>query len=97
VFHSQTGGPLVRSTLRRAWLKATAAAGIPGFTLRNLRHTGGSIVNALGADDNTLKEWMGHSVVGITRDLYVKSYDDAQDAIARKMELMFRRREADLD
>jgi integrase len=40
LFPGPDGGPLHRKTFHRAWEKATAEVGVPGFQFRNLRHCG---------------------------------------------------------
>lgn len=89
VFHSSTGGPMVRSTFRRMWVDACEAAGIPGFKFENLRHTNATLLEEMGVTDHQLKTWMGHTNVAFTRDRYVQA--KPSDEIARKLEEMFRR------
>lgn len=89
VFHSSTGGPLVRSTFRRMWVDACEAAGIPGFKFENLRHTNATLLEGMGVTDHQLKTWMGHTNVAFTRQRYVQA--SPSDEIARRLEEMFRR------
>jgi integrase len=60
-------GPGLRVTACGA---ATAAAGVPGFRVHDLRHTAASIWLAAGADPKVVQRVLGHACAAMTMDLY---------------------------
>lgn len=86
VFHDRNGNPIRRSTFYRAWRPATVAAGLAGFHVRNLRHTGASLAVAAGADLHHLKTRMGHSSIATTSRFYLELYDGQDREIADRLE-----------
>jgi integrase len=60
VFVGPKGGKLRRQNFRPIWLKACAAAGIPGVHFHDLRHTGGTAATT-GATIKELMARLGHS------------------------------------
>jgi len=61
VFCGTQHQPLHRKTFYRNWNKATAVAGLPGFHLHDLRHTGNTLAAATGASTKKLMSRMGHA------------------------------------
>lgn len=63
VFTSSRGTVLRRSNFQRAtrWTATVAAAGLPGFHLHDLRHTGNTLAADSGASLRSLMARMGHS------------------------------------
>jgi integrase len=59
--HPFTGGPLVRSVVRRRFQRACRRAGVRVVRFHDLRHTFGTRIAASGEVSlRTLEEWMGH-------------------------------------
>jgi integrase len=90
VFTAAKGGP-VRVSLfrRRIWQPATAAAGVEGLRLHDLRHTAVSLWIATGADPKEVATWAGHTSTVIVYDRYghlmpgrAQRVMDALDAVA---------------
>ena len=61
VFTGPQGAQLRRSNFARAWSRATAAAGLPGFHFHDLRHTGNTLAGEAGATLRELMDRMGHA------------------------------------
>jgi integrase len=72
LFEAPRGGPLRESNWKRSvgWSAATAAAGIPGFRVHDLRHTAASVWLAAGADPKVVQRILGHATAAMTMDLY---------------------------
>ena len=86
IFHDRNGQPVRRSTFYRSWRKATEMAGLSGFTVRNLRHTGASLAVASGADLQHLKVRMGHESIATTSRFYLQMYEGQDAEIAKRLE-----------
>jgi integrase len=61
VFVGPKNAPLRRPNFSRAWRQATEAAGLTGFHIHDLRHTGNHFAAATGASLRELMGRMGHS------------------------------------
>ena len=72
LFNAPEGGPLRESNWKRSvgWRAATAAAGVPGFRVHDLRHTAASVWLAAGADPKVVQRVLGHATAAMTMDLY---------------------------
>ena len=72
LFHAPEGGPLRESNWKRSvsWRAATAAAGVPGFRVHDLRHTAASVWLGAGADPKVVQRVLGHASAAMTMDLY---------------------------
>ncbi len=67
LFSSLTGTPLRVSNVRRRWFdRAAAAAGIPGLTPHELRHTAASLAIASGANVKAVQSMLGHAKAAMT-------------------------------
>ena len=86
IFHDRNGNAVRRSTFYRSWRKATVRAGLAGFTVRNLRHTGASLAVASGADLEHLKVRMGHESISTTSRFYLRMYEGRDAEIAKRLE-----------
>jgi hypothetical protein len=71
-FDAPEGGPLRESNWKRSvgWSAATAAAGIPGFRVHDLRHTAASVWLGAGADPKVIQRALGHASAAMTMDLH---------------------------
>jgi integrase len=72
LFSAPKGGPLRESNWKRSvrWRAATAAAGLPGFRVHDLRHTAASVWLGAGADPKVVQRVLGHASAAMTMDLY---------------------------
>lgn len=72
LFEAPRGGPLRESNWKRSvgWSAATAAAGLAGFRVHDLRHTAASVWLAAGADPKVVQRVLGHASAAMTMDLY---------------------------
>ena len=72
LFDAPKGGPLRESNWKRSvgWSAATAAAGVPGFRVHDLRHTAASVWLGAGADPKVVQRVLGHASAAMTMDLY---------------------------
>lgn len=85
VFPNTTGGPLYGPYVTRAMQKIMLRAGIPRRRFHDLRHTGASILHALGVDLKTIQEVLGHSTYQLTADTYTHPNDTVFIDAAEKM------------
>ena len=72
LFEAPRGGPLRESNWKRSvsWSAATAAAGLRGFRVHDLRHTAASVWLAARADPKVVQRVLGHATASMTMDLY---------------------------
>jgi integrase len=72
LFPSPTGAIWTNTNFRAraGWTAATAAAGLPGTTIHDLRHTAVSLLIAAGADVKAVQMIPGHATATMTMDLY---------------------------
>jgi integrase len=70
--------------IRRSWVKALKAAGIPYFWLYHLRHTFCSRLSAAGVSDLFVAQMMGHSSVSIIQT-YERAFDEHKRDALRKL------------
>jgi integrase len=72
LFEAPRGGPLRESNWKRSvgWSAATAAAGLHGFRVHDLRHTAASVWLAARADPKVVQRVLGHATASMTMDLY---------------------------
>src|SRR5206468_10903347 len=85
IFHDRNRHPVRRSTFYRSWRQGTERAGLPGFKVRNLRHTGASLAVASGTDLEHLEVRMGHESISSPR-YYLRMYEGRDAEIAKRLE-----------
>jgi integrase len=61
LFCSPDGSYVRRTTVQRAWRRATGDVGLDGFRFHDLRHTGNTLTASAGASTKELMVRMGHS------------------------------------
>jgi integrase len=78
LFAAPGGGPLRESNWKRsvAWSAATAAVGLRGFRVHDLRHTAASVWLGARADPKVVQRVLGHATAAMTMDLYGHLVDD---------------------
>lgn len=71
LFEAPRGGPLRESNWKRSvgWSAATAAVGLPGFRVHDLRHAAASVWLGARADPNVVQRVLGHATAAMTMDL----------------------------
>lgn len=67
VFHGEDGGPVDPHDDWEAWKVALARAGVPPARLHAARHTSSTLLAALGVDEATRMQILGHSSATTTR------------------------------
>ena len=88
VFRAEQGGVLRRSSFRRVWGRACAAAGLTGVRVHDCRHTSASWLLDNGAKLVEVRDRLGHSSIAVTsRYLHVVpgDRDSCLDALGRAM------------
>ena len=72
LFEAPRGGPLRESNWKRSvgWSAATAAVGLQGFRVHDLRRTAASVWLGARADPKVVQQVLGHTTASITMDLY---------------------------
>ncbi len=97
VFVAPEGGPLRRDLLyKRIFRPAVARAGLPaGLRLHDLRHTCASLLIDLGAHPKVIQEWLGHKSITVTIDVYGHLFPSLSEAMAERLDEVFRRAAAE--
>lgn len=86
VFGSRRGGVLRVRNMRRDWFDAAAvAAGVPGLTPHELRHTAASLAVSAGASVLGVQRMLGHDKASTTLDVYSDLFDADLDAVADRL------------
>ena len=62
-----------------------ARAGVPRTRFHDLRHTGASVLSALGVEMRVIQEVLGHADYQLTANTYVHPDDEQLRDAARKM------------
>jgi integrase len=96
VFRSARGGVLRNLNFRRdVFDDAATAAGLPGLTPHELRHTAASLAVSSGANVKAVQRMLGHASAAMTLDVYADLFDDDLDAVADSLDTAARRAAAD--
>lgn len=83
VFCAPGGGVLRVNNFRsRVFDRAAVAAGVPGVTPHELRHTAASLAVAAGANVKAVQRMLGHASAAMTLDVYSGLFGDDLDAVA---------------
>ena len=84
---SGVGRPLRHSNFRkRVWMPATAATGLDGLRLHDLRHTTVALSIAEGAHPKAIQVLLGHSSIAVTMDLYGHLFPSDQEDLASRLD-----------
>jgi integrase len=98
VFTGDRGRPLHMSTTGQAWVALVRASGLEGLRVHDLRHACASLLAAAGAPPRVVADWLGHSDVSITLNVYTHALPaGAREAAARLAGLLQGPAEGPLD
>jgi integrase len=79
--------PLRRSHFRRTyWVPALRRAGLEGVRFHDLRHHFAALAISQGAHPKAIQEWMGHSSINVTMDVYGHLFPSLEEEIAERMD-----------
>lgn len=81
VFRAPRGGPARTRNFRRVWLKSTAAAGVAGLRIHDLRHSHAAALISAGVPLTAIQHRLGHSSIAVTSDLYGHLLPQVDDGI----------------
>ena len=70
IFKNPNGMPYRPDSLTRSFKRALARHGLPDMRYHDLRHSTASILVDKGWDINDIKEWLGHSDISTTANIY---------------------------
>ena len=76
VFTNKLGGPLEPVRVNRAFKKALQKAALPEMQIKELRHSTGTILTALGIPASVIADILGHADTSTTTKYYIH-VDDA--------------------
>jgi integrase len=75
VFPNTSGGPLYGPYVTRTMQRIMVQAGLEPRRFHDLRHTGASILHALGVDLKTIQAVLGHADYRMTANVYTTAED----------------------
>ena len=89
MFTAPEGGQIRRPHFGRlVWKPATKTAGLEGFKVANLRHTGASLAIAAGANPILVAARLGHTSTRMVDKHYVALFEGLDREIADRMGTM---------
>jgi integrase len=91
VFCTRNGKPLAAGNIRRAFRVITTAAGVGGWTPRELRHTFVSIMSDNDVPIEKIADLVGHRTTIVTQTVYRHQLRPVIDAGATAMNTIFNR------
>ena len=86
VFATPLGGPLDGANVTHALHKLLAAAGLRRIRFHDLRHAAASLLLAHGLQMREIMEFLGHSQIALTANLYTHLLPAMKQDAARQME-----------
>jgi integrase len=87
LFTTRRGAVLRNLNFRRdVFDDAATAAGLPGLTPHELRHTAASLAISAGANVKTVQRMLGHASAAMTLDVYSRIFDDDLDRVAEELD-----------
>lgn len=89
VFPTSVGTPLNPSNLRREMDEVTFAAGLGGWTPKELRHSAGSLLSAAGVPLERIADLLGHTDTRMLERVYRHPVTKTVDAAVAPMTKMF--------
>lgn len=86
VWTTKAGAPLTEANFRaRTWRNATAAAGLRGLRIHDLRHTCIAMWSRSFASPRAAAKWAGHSNPSLVLGVYGGVFDDESDAVMQRL------------
>ena len=85
VFKHADGTPFRPDCLTRSFQRALARAGFPNMRFHDLRHSTASILADKGWDINSIKDWLGHSDIKTTANIYTHISHQRKITMARDL------------
>jgi integrase len=90
-FTTRHGAVLRVRGARRSWFdRAAVAAGVPGLTPHELRHTAASLAVSAGANVKAVQAMLGHAKASMTLDVYADLFDDDLDTVGERLDAVAR-------
>lgn len=89
VFPSAFGTPMDGENLLHRFQAQLATAGVSRMRLHDLRHGAASLLLAQGASLREIMDFLGHSQIALTANLYTHLSDELRNAAADRMENVF--------
>jgi integrase len=86
VFGRTGSAAFVASTVRSRALRAWRAAGLDPISLHGCRHTFASLLIAAGENPKAVQEFMGHSSITVTFNLYGHLFPGSRDEARVRMD-----------
>lgn len=86
VFPSSLGTPMDGTNVTHRFKRRLAEAGLPPMTFHELRHGAATLMLTQGATLAEIKEFLGHSQIAITADIYAHVAPELKRAMAERME-----------
>ena len=90
VFPNTTGRPLYGPYVTRTMQRLLREAGLPRKRLYDLRHTGASLLLAMGVDVRVIQDVLGHADYRITANTYVHPDETLREDAAARMDTFLR-------
>ena len=86
IFKNPNGVPYRPDSLTRSFKRALERHGIPQMRYHDLRHSTASILVDKGWDINDIKEWLGHSDISTTANIYAHISHRRKVSLAKSLE-----------
>ena len=89
IFKNPNGIPYRPDSLTRSFKRALERHGLPQMRYHDLRHSTASILVDKGWDINDIKEWLGHSDISTTANIYAHISHRKKISLAKDLEKTF--------
>ena len=86
IFKNANGMPYRPDSLTRSFKRALTRHGFPQMRYHDLRHSTASILVDKGWDINDIKEWLGHSDISTTANIYAHISHRRKVSLAKSLE-----------
>lgn len=83
------GIPHNPNSVSKRFKRALVSVGLPPMRFHDLRHTSAAIMVAAGASPKEVSDYLGHSSISITMDLYADIFDETKKLTAQKIDSLF--------
>lgn len=89
IFTKINGEPIAPNTLSAMWIKILKKYNLKRVRLHDLRHSCASLLIDKGFELKDVSEWLGHSDIGVTANLYGHLFDQKKRDMADKFANFF--------